>query len=125
VWESAAIGLAAGAGLLLLAAAVVALHFVSALAFNVVERQLTARLRGTVRLQIVYDNGQGVLREILRVCGQRNWQLTELEADDGYIDRDQVAVAMTLSGNKISNATQVLSEIDGVSAVLNAEDEPD
>jgi putative Mg2+ transporter-C (MgtC) family protein len=104
---------------------VVALHFVSALAFNVVERQLTARLRGTIRLQIVYDNGQGVLREILRVCGQRSWQLTELEADDGNIDRDQVAVAMTLSGNKISNAAQVLSEIDGVSAVLNAEDEPD
>ncbi len=114
-----------GAGLLLLAAAVVALHFVSALAFNVVERQLTARLRGTVRLQIVYDNGQGVLRTILRVCGQRNWQLTELDADDGNIDRDQVAVAMTLSGNKIGNAAQVLAAIDGVSAVLNAEDEPD
>jgi hypothetical protein len=32
---------------------------------------------------------------------------------------------MTLSGNKISIAAQVLSEIDGVSAVLNAEDEPD
>jgi hypothetical protein len=32
---------------------------------------------------------------------------------------------MTLSGNKISNAAQVLSEIDGVSAVLHAEDEPD
>jgi putative Mg2+ transporter-C (MgtC) family protein len=46
VWESAAIGMAAGAGLLLLAIAVVALHFVSALAFNVVERQLNARLRG-------------------------------------------------------------------------------
>jgi putative Mg2+ transporter-C (MgtC) family protein len=42
VWESAAIGMAAGAGLLLLAGAVVALHFVSALAFNVVERELTA-----------------------------------------------------------------------------------
>jgi putative Mg2+ transporter-C (MgtC) family protein len=57
-------------------------------------------LRGAVRLQIVYDNGQGVLREILRVCGQRNWQLTDLEADDGNIDRDQVAVAMTLSGTR-------------------------
>jgi hypothetical protein len=32
---------------------------------------------------------------------------------------------MTLSGNKISNAAHVLTEIDGVSAVLNAEDEPD
>jgi putative Mg2+ transporter-C (MgtC) family protein len=125
VWESAAIGLAAGAGLLLLAAAVVALHFVSALAFSVVERQLNARLRGTVRLQIVYDNGQGVLRAVLQTCGQRNWQLTELEADDGNIDRDQVAVAMTLSGNGIGSAIQVLSEIEGVSGVLNVEDEPD
>jgi putative Mg2+ transporter-C (MgtC) family protein len=73
VWESAAIGLAAGAGLLLLAAAVVALHFVSALAFNVVERELTARLRGTVRLHIIYESGRGVLRELLRTCGQRKW----------------------------------------------------
>jgi putative Mg2+ transporter-C (MgtC) family protein len=125
VWESAAIGLAAGAGLLLLAAAVVALHFVSALAFNVVERQLNARLRGTIRLHIIYDNGRGVLRAILRVCGQRNWQLTELDADDGNIDRDQVGVTMTLSGNGIVNAAQVLDAIDGVSAVLNADDEPD
>ena len=35
------------AGLLLLAIAVVVLHFVSALAFSAVERQLAARLRGT------------------------------------------------------------------------------
>ena len=50
VWESAAIGMAVGAGLLLLAITVVALHFVSALAFSAVERQLNARLRGTRRL---------------------------------------------------------------------------
>ena len=118
VWESAAIGLAAGAGLLLLATAVVALHFVSALAFNVVERQLTARLRGTVRLHIIYENGRGVLRTILRACGQRNWQLTELDADEHNVDADQVGVTMTLSGNRISNAAQVLSNLEGVSAVL-------
>jgi putative Mg2+ transporter-C (MgtC) family protein len=89
VWESAAIGMAAGAGLLLLASAVVALHFVSALAFNAVERQLNARLRGTVRLHIIYESGRGVLRQLLRVCGQRKWQLTELDADPHDIERDQ------------------------------------
>ncbi|HEY6855578.1 MAG TPA: MgtC/SapB family protein [Mycobacterium sp.] len=125
VWESAAIGLAAGAGLLLLATAVVALHFVSALAFNVVERQLTARLRGTVRLHIIYENGRGVLRTILRACGQRNWQLTELDADEHNVDADQVGVTMTLSGNRISNAAQVLSNLEGVSAVLSGDDELD
>ena len=123
VWESAAIGMAAGAGLLLLAIAVVALHFVSALAFNVVERQLTARLRGTVRLHIVYENGRGVLREVLRICGQRNWQLTELDADAHDIDDGEVGVTMTLSGSKMANAQDVFSGVDGVIAVLRAEDE--
>jgi putative Mg2+ transporter-C (MgtC) family protein len=125
VWESAAIGLAAGAGLLLLAAVVVALHFVSALAFNVVERQLNARLRGTVRLHVIYENGRGVLRELLRACGQRNWQLTELDADAHDVDTGQVGVTMTLSGTRISTAPQVLADIDGVAAVLPGEDEPD
>jgi putative Mg2+ transporter-C (MgtC) family protein len=84
-----------------------------------------ARLRGTVRPHIIYDNNRGVLRALLRVCGQRNWQLTELDADAHDIDRDQVGVTMTLSGAKITNAPQLLAEVDGVSAVPRAEDEPD
>lgn len=98
VWESAAVGMASGAGLLLLAIAVVVLHFVSALAFSAVERQLGARLRGTARLHIIYENGRGVLREVLRVCGQRKWQLTELDADTHDIDDGEVRVTMTLAG---------------------------
>jgi len=125
VWESAAIGMAAGAGLLLLAVAVVFLHFVSALAFNVVERELTARLRGTIRLHIVYENGRGVLREVLRICGQRKWQLTELDADAHDIDDGEVGVTMTPSGSKMANAQDVFSGVDGVIAVLRAEDEAD
>lgn len=125
VWESAAIGMAAGAGLLLLATAVVFLHFVSALAFNAVERQLTARLRGTKRLHIVYENGRGVLREVLRICGQRNWQLTGLDADAHDIDDGEVGVTMTLSGSKMVNARDAFSGVDGVVAVLRSEDEAD
>ena len=86
VWESAAVGMAVGAGLLLLAIAVVVLHFVSALAFSSVEHQLAAKLRGTTRVHIIYENGRGVLREVLRISGQRNWQLTELDADAHDID---------------------------------------
>ena len=125
VCDSAAIGMAAGAGLLLLAIAVVALHFVSALAFNEVERQLNARLRGSMRLHIIYESGRGVLRQILQTCGPRKWQLNELDADPHDIERDQVDVMMTLSGARIGNAAQVLADVDGVSAVLSAEDEPD
>jgi len=34
-------------------------------------------------------------------------------------------VTMTLAGARIANVAQVLAEIDGVSAVLPGEDEPD
>ncbi|OBG94160.1 Mg2+ transporter-C (MgtC) family protein [Mycobacterium sp. E3251] len=125
VWESAAVGMAVGAGLLLLAIAVVALHFVSALVFKAVEGRLTAQLRGTVRVQIIYENGRGMLREVLRICGQRNWQLTELDADAHDIDDGEVRVTMTLSGAKIANARQVFGDVDGVVAVLQTADNPD
>lgn len=125
VWESAGIGMAVGAGLLLLAIAVVALHFVSALAFNAVERQLTARLRGTRRLTIIYENGRGVLRELLRICGQREWQLTELDADAHDIDDGEVRVTMTLSGARMGSASDVLAGVDGVVTVLRGGEDPD
>jgi putative Mg2+ transporter-C (MgtC) family protein len=124
VWESAAIGMAAGAGLLLLATAVVALHFVSALAFNAVERQLTARLRGTTRLHLIYQDGQGVLRQVLRICGHKNWHLFELDGAPHDVDEGHVGVTMTLSGAKIADARQVFANVDGVIAVLHDE-EPD
>ncbi|MGH3561966.1 MAG: MgtC/SapB family protein [Mycobacterium sp.] len=124
VWESAAIGMAAGAGLLLLAITVVVLHFVSVLAFKAMERQLTARLPGYIRLHVIYEDGRGVLRQLLQTCGHRSWQLIELEADARGIERGQVGVMMSLSGAKIIQAKQVLAGVDGVAAVLQAEDEP-
>jgi putative Mg2+ transporter-C (MgtC) family protein len=66
-----------------------------------------------------------VLRAVLRICGQRKWQLTELDADTHDIDRGEVGVTMTLSGAKIASAADVLADIEGVVAVLRAEDEAD
>jgi putative Mg2+ transporter-C (MgtC) family protein len=125
IWESVAIGTAAGAGLMLLASTVVGLHFVSALAFNAVERQLNARLSGTVRLHIIYEDSRGVLREVLRVCGQRKPQLTELDADAYDIDSGEVGVTMTLSGATAVQAKEVFAGVDGIVAVVRAEDDPD
>jgi len=99
----------------------VVLHFVGALAFSAVERQLAARLRGSIRLHIIYENGRGVLRAVLRLRGQ----LTELDADAHDIDDGEVRVKMTLSGSQMQNATEVFAAVDGVIAVLRAEDEVD
>lgn len=63
--------------------------------------------------------------KLLQVCGQRKWQLTELDADPHDYERDQVGVTMTLTGSKIINAAQVLTNVEGVAAVLPADEEPD
>jgi putative Mg2+ transporter-C (MgtC) family protein len=65
IWECAAIGMAAGSGLLLLAVAVTVLHFVVILGFAPVAWRLTKRLSGTIRLQVTYQDERGVLRQIL------------------------------------------------------------
>src|ERR1700758_4048461 len=125
VWESAAIGMAAGAGLVGLAVVVVTLHFISAFAYSNVELQLTGRLHGTVRLHIIYDGGQGVLRELLRLCGRRKWHIYELDSAPLDVERGQVGVTMTLSGAKIMEATEALAGVAGVAAVLQAANEPE
>jgi putative Mg2+ transporter-C (MgtC) family protein len=125
VWESSAIGMAAGAGLLLLAVVVTALHFVITLGFKPLARRLAARLDGFIRLHVIYEDGRGVLRELLQTCGQRDWRLTELATDPGGSGPGQVGMVMTLSGAQITTATQVLADVDGVAAIFQVESEPE
>src|SRR5690348_16094382 len=52
VWESAAIGMAAGAGLLLLASVMTGMHLLIIVGFMPLARRLASRLGATVRLHI-------------------------------------------------------------------------
>ncbi|MCV7289645.1 MgtC/SapB family protein [Mycolicibacterium wolinskyi] len=128
VWESAAIGMAAGAGLLLLACTVTVMHFVIVLGFMPLARRLAARLSGSVRMHVTYEEGRGVMRELLQACDRRQWQLTDLATDapgeplgaDG-----RSGVVLTLSGSGILNAPAVLAAIDGVTAIHQLDEDPD
>ena len=121
VWESAAIGMAAGAGLMLLAVTVTALHFVIVLGFAPVARRLNARLRGTIQVHLTYTDGLGVMRQVLQICDRHRWQLTELAGDtptETPVDSSgQIGVTMTLSGAGILGATTLLAQIKGVTAL--------
>src|SRR6202007_170380 len=64
IWECAAIGMAAGSGMLLLAVTVTVLHFVIIVGFSPVARRLTSRLGGTVQLQVTYQDERAVLRQL-------------------------------------------------------------
>ena len=73
VWESAAIGMAAGSGLLLLACTVTAMHFMIILGFMPLAKRLAARLSGSIRVHVTYEEGRGV--DVGAAAGLRPTQL--------------------------------------------------
>ncbi|MHA3021166.1 MgtC/SapB family protein [Mycobacterium sp. BMJ-28] len=129
VWESAAIGMAAGAGLLLLAVTVTVIHFLIIVGFMPLARRLAARLAGTVRVHITYEEGRGVMTQLLAACDRRQWQLTELAADPGGKPLDAPAhlagVVLTLAGNGVMQAPMLLAGIGGVTSIRQLDEDPD
>jgi putative Mg2+ transporter-C (MgtC) family protein len=127
VWESAAIGMAAGAGLLLLAVTVTAMHFLIIVGFMPLAKRLSARLSGSVTMHVTYEEGRGVMSSLLQACDRRQWQLTDLAADAAgeHAGAGNSGVMLTLSGRGILGAPTVLAGIDGVTAIRQLDDEPD
>lgn len=137
VWETAAIGMVAGAGLYLLAVVVTGLHFVVVIGYTMVTRHLPGAGRTTVHLHLTYQDGQGVLRRLLATCTSRRWALTSLAVDRGgksevleeFLDggtrrgQRQVSISLALTGKDVANAASVLAAVDGVSRVDRADDD--
>ena len=73
VWESAAIGSAAGAGLWLLALVVTGLHFVITFGFNCVQQYLPDQGRYLSYVDVSYRDGQGLLRDVLSAITRAGW----------------------------------------------------
>src|ERR1700742_404115 len=129
IWESAAIGMAAGAGLLLLACLVTAMHFLVVVGFLPLARRLSSRLSGAIRMHITYDEGRGVMTRLLQACDRRQWQLTELTVDTQGEPLGAApgtsGVMLTLTGNGILSAPALLAGIDGVTAIRQLDEDPD
>lgn len=129
VWESAAIGMAAGAGLLLLASVMTGMHLLIIVGFMPLARRLASRLGATVRLHITYADDRGVLRDVLQACGRRDWQVTDLETDPAgeplEASPGHVGVQVTLAGSGVIGAAAVLTQVDGVIGVRQITEDPD
>lgn len=134
VWETAAIGMAAGAGLPLLAVVVTALHFVILFGVAPLTARFSPRLRGSIALHIRYEDGRGILRQLLTVCSTNGWTVTTLAADSP--DRDvglgegldppepgYVGVMVTLSGRGMHQASNLLAAVDGVASISRIDEE--
>jgi putative Mg2+ transporter-C (MgtC) family protein len=78
VWLVAALGMACGAGLPLLAIAVTAGHFVVVGIFPAVERRLPKSRWAAASLRVSYYDGRGLLRDVLAVCTQQDFTISRL-----------------------------------------------
>jgi putative Mg2+ transporter-C (MgtC) family protein len=113
VWLTAAVGMACGAGLPVLALFVTAAHFLVMVGF--------ARLSGRINLAdqcellVQYQAGQGAVHEILKLCTGRAFAINEVTAQD---DAPMHAIQLRLRGRgNLDYLLFALRDVRGVTSV--------
>jgi len=122
---SAAVGMAAGADLPVLALAVTAGHFLIVLCFAPLAARLPGSTRVPAALRVDYTDGHGVLREVLARCTGMGYAVLELATDQHHDPGDEratqrgvVTVRLLVQGQQpVTQLAAALSELDGVHAV--------
>ena len=143
VWLTAAVGMAAGAGLPVLAALVTLGHFIVVYGFTPLARRLPATRYTPTQLRLSYLDAHGVLRRALVECTSRGFAVNEVAVErppaptgplprepgrDDRRDRDTgpaetgtgavVSVVLRLTGaGSVAELTTGLADLDGVVAV--------
>jgi putative Mg2+ transporter-C (MgtC) family protein len=81
VWLTTAVGMACGAGLPILAIVVTAFHFVVVFAFPYIVARLPKSRWTPSALEVSYEDGKGVLREVLMLCTQQDFAVSRLRVE--------------------------------------------
>ena len=81
VWLTAAVGMAAGAGLPILAVAVTFGHFILVFVFPAIERRLPKSRWAPTSLHISYEERRGALREILAACTAQEFSVSRVQVE--------------------------------------------
>jgi putative Mg2+ transporter-C (MgtC) family protein len=140
VWLTAALGMACGAGLPVLAVTTTVIHFIVMLVFPRLVVYLPREKRTATRLRISYQDGRGLLREILVACTQLRFAIDHVDIErDGVVadnveeaqdladfegidaegsKKGVVSLSMEVKGKRpVSHLIASLSDIDGVVSV--------
>ncbi|MGE4480852.1 MgtC/SapB family protein [Acidocella sp.] len=135
VWFTAALGMACGAGLVVLALATIVGYFIIMLAFPMLARRLPRSKKLPTEIQISYQDGRGLLRTILLRCTDLRFSIDRVGLEDGRRletigfgadnhreavppPKGNVTVTMLVRGKRpISHLVAALSDIDGVREV--------
>ncbi|WP_344084004.1 MgtC/SapB family protein [Luedemannella helvata] len=120
VWVTAAVGMAAGAGLWLLAIAATAAHFLVVFGLTAVANRLPRSRYAPSRIRLTYLDAHGALRRALAECTGRGFAVSALAIERQ--DPPTVTVWFTVQGmGDLGDLSAALTEVDGVLGVA-AED---
>ncbi|MDA0164438.1 MgtC/SapB family protein [Solirubrobacter ginsenosidimutans] len=118
VWMTAAIGMACGAGLALVALFATAGHFVVVLVYPRLLVVLPHSRHVGFGLRVVYEDGRGILRTVLSECTRRGFAIVEVtthQLEHDIRGASVVAVALELRGQPtIEPLAVAVSDLDGV-----------
>lgn len=118
VWLTAAVGMACGAGLPILAVAVTGAHFIIVFAFPSISQRIPRAGMNTARLRLVYRGGRGTLRRSLEVCTREGFTVSALGVERTGEPADDVAnVTLTLNGK--ANAKNLIDSLRGIDGSLS------
>ena len=118
VWMTAAIGMACGAGLALLAIAATIGHFIVVFVYLRVAQALPRSRYVGYGVHVVYADGRGILRDVLRHCTEAGFTIAEVTThqieQDGF-GRPMVSVDLEVQGQpRVEPLTTTLEDVDGV-----------
>ena len=118
VWMTAAIGMACGAGLWLLALVVTAMHFVVVFGYPRLAQALPRSRYVGFGLRVVYEDGRGILRSVLKQCTDAGFSILEVsthQLDHTVHDVPAVAVDLELQGQpRVGPLAGALNDVAGV-----------
>jgi putative Mg2+ transporter-C (MgtC) family protein len=114
IWLTAAVGMACGAGLPLLALFVTAAHFLVVFGYARLTRRMLSE-RAEVHVQ--YTPGKGAVEKVMQMCTGRGYSIQELavEQTDDAAGSERRAIQLQVSGRRGVEALVVaLADVKGV-----------
>ena len=130
VWLVAAVGMACGAGLPVLAVAVTGVHFIVMFIFPAVERRLPKSRWAPSSLWISYEDGRGVLREVLEACTRSEFSVSNVRIErdplrqgDGQTEGSSApaVVMLYIEVRGAKSLPKLIARLSSISGVLQAQ----
>jgi putative Mg2+ transporter-C (MgtC) family protein len=121
VWVTAAVGMAAGADLPLLASFTTALYLLITYGYPVLERHLPRSRDAPSEIALTYVDGRGILRRLLAVCGEHGFSVGDVDVGRNEQTEDgerTIMLRLKVRGRgSVAELTSDLGDVEGVLSV--------